>query len=379
MKLLDGLRVLDFTRLYPGPFCTLMMADMGADVIKVESPGEGDYMRKMGPMEGDNSIYFRLLNRNKKSITLNLKDKKGVELFFRLAQTADVIVEGFRPGVMDSLGVGYQDVRRIKEDIIYCSISGYGQDGPLRLRAGHDINYIGLAGILYLTGEAGSLPIFPGVQVGDVGGGAQMALAAVLAALFARERGRGGQYIDVSMLDGLISWLPLSAGDMFAGNRVERGEGLLNGGFACYNVYRTADGGYMSLGALEQKFWGEFCRAVGRDDLFKEQYRKNQDTLKEELRRIFLQKSRKEWEEVFRTADACCEPILSLPEVAEHPQVKARKMMTGQSLGFPVKFGGVQGIQDAPAPEFGEHTETILKEAGVSEAELCSLREEGIL
>jgi crotonobetainyl-CoA:carnitine CoA-transferase CaiB-like acyl-CoA transferase len=380
MELLRGIRVLDLTRLYPGPFCTMMMADLGAEVIKVESPGEGDYMRKMGPMDSRyDSLYFQLLNRNKKSMTLNLKEPQGKEVFLNLAQGTDVVIEGFRPGVMDSLGIGYQDVRAVHPDVIYCAITGYGQDGPWRDRAGHDLNYIALAGILGLTGSAGGAPAIPGVQIGDVGGGAQMALAAVLAALFARERGQGGRYIDVAMLDGLISWLPLSMAEVFAGGTITRGSGVLNGALACYEVYQTADGGYMSLGALEQKFWVSFCQAVERPDLLKKQYHSDQLSLKKEVADIFLQKSRQEWEQIFHSFDACCEPVLSLEEVSAHPQVTARQMVAGKSLGFPVKFNGDNISVSGRAPALGEHTKEILLAGGLSEEAITALERASIV
>jgi crotonobetainyl-CoA:carnitine CoA-transferase CaiB-like acyl-CoA transferase len=380
MGLLDGVRVLDLTRLYPGPYCTMMMADMGADVIKVESPGEGDYMRKMGPSDGSgDSLYFQLLNRNKKSITLNLKAGKGVELFLRLAETADVVIEGFRPGVTAGLGIGYEDVCRVNPDVIYCSITGYGQDGPLRDRAGHDLNYIALAGILGVTGNRGQAPAIPGVQIGDVGGGAQMALSAVLAALYAREKGQGGRYIDVAMLDGLISWLPLPMAEVFAGGSMGRGSGILNGGLACYSVYETADGGYMSLGALEKKFWLDFCEAAGRPEWVKKHYHPDQDSLRREVAATFKEKTRNEWEAIFQTVDACCEPVLSLEEVADHPQVKARGMVGEKKLAFPVKFSTGEKMHHMASPGLGEHTSEVLMGAGIAENELKSLQNEGIL
>lgn len=379
MQLLQGIRVLDLTRLYPGPFCTMMMADLGADVIKVESPGDGDYMRTMGPMAGEDSIYFQLLNRNKKSITLNLKSAEGVALFMRLARDADVVVESFRPGVTDGLGIGYDTVKKVRPDVIYCSITGYGQDGPLRNRAGHDLNFTALSGVLGLTGAAGGAPVIPGVQIGDVGGGAQMALSAILAALFARERGQGGAYLDVAMLDGLISWLPLPMAEVFAGRTIGRGTGELNGGLACYSVYRTAEGGYMALGALERKFWLEFCRVTERNDLRDRQYQQDQSALKEEVAAIFAGKLRSEWEEVFGAADACCEPVLSLEELAGHPQVKARRMIDESSLGFPVKIAGAAPPAAGPAPRLGEHTAEILQQAGLTSEEIKSLASQGIL
>ena len=270
-QLLKGIRVLDLTRLYPGPFCTMMMVGLGAEVIKVESPVEGDYLRDIGPADVDGSISFRLLNQNKKSITLNLKTAEGVELFMRLAKEADVVVEGFRPGVVAALGIDYAAVKGVNPEIIYCSITGYGQDGPYRNRAGHDINFIAMSGILGITGLPDGQPVIPGVQIGDVGGGSLMALSGILAALYGRSNGQGGSYLDVAMLDGLIAWLPLSAAEHFAGLPVGRGSSQLNGGYACYHLYQTADRGYMALGALEVKFWKSFCLAVGREDLMQEE------------------------------------------------------------------------------------------------------------
>ncbi|MCL5982575.1 MAG: CoA transferase [Firmicutes bacterium] len=379
MDLLKGIRVLDLTRLYPGPFCTMLLADMGAEVIKVESPSEGDYMRLMGPMDGELSLYFRLLNRNKKSMTLNLKKQEGVELFLRLAREADVVVEGFRPGVVEALGIGYQAVQSANPEIIYCSISGYGQDGPYRERAGHDINYIALAGILGLTGSKEGPPVVPSVQIGDVGGGSQMAVMSILAALLARFRGGGGRYLDVAMLDGLVAWLPLAAAELFAGRSAERGGMMLNGGVACYGVYRTADDGYMSLGALEPKFWAEFCRAVGREDLAAQQYQPDQKSLQQEVAAIFSSRSRREWEEIFGPVDACCEPVLGLAEAFAHLQSQARGLLGSQVLAFPVKISGQDRRPDGPSPCLGQHTQEVLRAACYTEQEIALLVSQGIV
>jgi crotonobetainyl-CoA:carnitine CoA-transferase CaiB-like acyl-CoA transferase len=379
MELLQGIRILDLTRLYPGPFCTMLLADMGAEVIKVESPGEGDYMRRMGPMDGEGSLYFRMLNKNKQSITLNLKTKDGVKLFLRLAETADAVIEGFRPGVVDALGIDYSSVQEVNKKIIYCSVSGYGQDGPYRERAGHDVNYIALAGILGMTGGKDGPPVIPGVQVGDVGGGSLMAVMAILAALVGRSRSGCGYYLDVAMLDGLVSWLPLAAAELFAGWPAGRGKMMLSGGLACYGVYRTADGGYMSLGALENKFWAAFCHAAGRPDLAALQYQADQEALSKEVAGIFASRSLREWEAIFQHADACCEPVLSLEEAFRHPQVTARGLLAGQDLGFPVKVSGQGKRRELPAPSLGEHTREILLAAGYSEEELVQFKEQGVI
>ncbi|MBS3983753.1 MAG: CoA transferase [Dethiobacter sp.] len=378
-QLLKGVRVLDLTRLYPGPFCTMMMAELGAEVIKVESPGEGDYLRAIGPADVDGSISFRLLNQNKKSITLNLKTAEGVELFKRLAKDADVVVEGFRPGVVTALGIDYTAIKTVNPEIIYCSITGYGQDGPYRDRAGHDLNYLAMSGILGITGLPEGQPVIPSVQIGDVGGGALMALSGILAALYGRANGQGGSYLDVAMLDGLISWLPLTAADHFAGLPVRRGSSLLNGGYACYHVYQTADEGYMALGALEVKFWASFCRAVGREDLLARQYESNQEALKNELKNIFLQHDRQFWQEIFSAHDCCCEPVLSLAEALEHPQVLARKAVVNNSLSFPLKITPQEESLTQPAPRLGEQTAEICSALGYSQAELEELRKKGVI
>ncbi|MBS3886012.1 MAG: CoA transferase [Dethiobacter sp.] len=378
-QLLKGIRVLDLTRLYPGPFCTMMMAELGAEVIKVESPGEGDYLRAIGPADRDGSISFRLLNQNKKSITLNLKSAEGVELFMRLAKDADVVVEGFRPGVVTALGIDYAPIKAVNPEIIYCSITGYGQDGPYRDRAGHDLNYLALSGILGMTGLPDGQPVIPSVQIGDVGGGALMALSGILAALYGRANGQGGSYLDVAMLDGLISWLPLTAADHFAGLPARRGSSLLNGGYACYHVYQTADDGYMALGALEVKFWVSFCRAVGREDLLARQYESNQEALKNELKNIFLQHDRQFWQEIFSAHDCCCEPVLSLAEAFTNPQVLARKAVVNNSLSFPLKITPQEESLAQPAPRLGEHTAEICSALGYSQAELEELWKKGVI
>lgn len=378
-QLLKGIRVLDLTRLYPGPFCTMMMVELGAEVIKVESPDEGDYLRDIGPADVDGSISFRLLNQNKKSITLNLKTAEGVELFMRLAKEADVVVEGFRPGVVAALGIDYAAVKVVNPEIIYCSITGYGQDGPYRNRAGHDINFIAMSGILGITGLPDGQPVIPGVQIGDVGGGALMALSGILAALYGRSNGQGGSYLDVAMLDGLIAWLPLSAAEHFAGLPVGRGTSLLNGGYACYHVYQTADGGYMALGALEVKFWKSFCLAVGREDLIERQYESNQKSLKNELKSIFLQHDRQFLQEIFSSHNCCCEPVLSLAEAFEHPQVQARQTVGNMSLSFPLKITPQEESLTQPAPRLGEHTAEVLTALGYGQKELEELKGRGVI
>ncbi len=389
---LTGLRILDLTRLLPGGFCTMMLADLGADVLKVEEPRRGDYIREYQPKdERGESAYHLAYNRNKRSLGLNLKSPRGVEVFKKLASRADVLVEGFRPGVMDRLGLGHVQLSPLNPRLVYCSLSGYGQEGPYKNKVGHDINYIGYAGVLGITGPADGPPIIPGVQTADIGGGGLMAAFAILAALLSRERTGEGQYLDVSMLDGTIAWLSLhAAAYLVAGERGERGRMALNGGYPCYNIYPTRDGKYVTLGNLEGQFWEEFCRRIDRPDLLHHAYAtgKRGEEVREELERVFRGKSREEWLEVFSSVDVCFGPAYDLQEVFEDPQVKARGMVTqvphpkgGSSpgLGVPVKFSKTPGRMRLPAPSLGQHTVESLKELGYGEEEINALRKEGVI
>ncbi|MFQ5594681.1 MAG: CaiB/BaiF CoA transferase family protein [Anaerolineae bacterium] len=384
-QLLSGLRILDLSRLLPGPYCTMLLADQGADVIKIEDLAGGDYARFTEPFVGGASVIFEMLNRGKRSIALNLKTEAGRDIFFRLAEDADVILESFRPGTMDRLGIGYQDVRQVNRRIVYCSLSGYGQTGPRRDRAGHDINYTALAGLLGLNRRAGEPPAIPGVQIADLSGGL-FAVVGILAALWARERTGQGRYVDVSMFDGVTSWLVMAAAPLFAGQGAPApGGGFLTGGLPCYNVYETADGRYMSLGALEPKFWEHFCHAVGRDDLLGSGY---DPSAIDDVRAIFRRRTQAEWTELFSAADACCEPVLNLDEALSDPQTLARRMVVENThpkagplrqLGAPVKFSDADADTDRPAPALGEHTQTILDRLGYSAQEIAALREQGVI
>ena len=269
---LDGIRVLDLTRLLPGGFCSMLLADFGADVIKVEDTGPGDYVRWAPPFydgvePSARSALFLSLNRGKRSIRIDLKSDPGKAVLLRLARDADVLLESFRPGVLDRLGVGYERLRQENPGLVYCAITGYGQDGPGRERSGHDLNYLGLNGILGLSGEADGPPVSSAAQIADLGGGALMAAVGTLVALRERDRSGQGQMIDCSMFDGSLSFLAMLAGEMLAGGPApRRGELRLAGGLVCYRPYRCADG-YVTLAALEPKFWSAFCRGVGREDL----------------------------------------------------------------------------------------------------------------
>ena len=387
MGLLKELRMLDLSRLLPGPYCSLLLADLGMEVLKVEDPDLGDYSRKMGLMGKKESAFFLSLNRNKKSITLNLKTKEGKRIFYKLIETYDIVLEGFRPGVMDRLGIGYQELKKRNPRVIFCSLSGYGQDGPYRERSGHDANYIGLGGLLEITGEKNGDPILPGVQIADIGGGGMMAAIAILAAAIHREKTGEGQFLDISMMDGIISWLSMHAGKYFFDKELpKRGEMQLSGRYACYQVYPTKDGRHMSLGALEPKFWMNFCETIGRRDLIYKQFIEGEERLRviEEIRDFFKTKTQKEWVDFFNNVDACCEPILTFEEVFQHPQVLYRQMVIEyehpvegkiRQVGNPIKSSQFPFEIRLPSPAWGEQTIEVLKAIGYSEEEIKHFKE----
>lgn len=387
MGLLKELKMLDLSRLLPGPYCSLLLADLGMEVLKIEDPDMGDYTRALGPARKKDSGNFLALNRNKKSMKLNLKQKEGKEIFYKLIKSYDIVLEGFRPGVMDRLGIGYQDLRKRNPRVIFCSLSGYGQDGPYRERSGHDVNYIGLGGILGITGQKNGDPTIPGVQIADIGGGGMMAAIAILAACVHREKTGEGQYLDISMMDGVVSWLSMHAGKYsIDGELPERGEMQLSGRYACYQVYPTKDGRHMSLGALEPKFWKNFCEAIGRRDLVHKQFIEGEERVRiiEEIRNLFRTKPQKEWVDFFKDVDACCEPILTFEEVFQHPQVLHRKMVLEyehpvegkiRQVGNPIKSSQFPFEIRSPSPAWGEHTIDVLKEIGYSEEEIKHFKE----
>jgi len=387
---LEGMRVLDLTRLLPGPYCTLLLADMGADVIKVEDVGGGDLLRLNPPIVASGmSVHFHVINRNKRSIALDLKRREGRELLIELAGSwANVLVEQFRPGVMDRLGVGYETIKEANPSIVYCSITGYGQDGPYRDVAGHDINYLGYAGVLGATGPAGGPPTLSGVQIADLGGGGMFGALSILMAYTHMKSTGEGQHVDVSMMDGSLSWLTVNTGEVLTGGEAPpRGSQLLWGATPCYNVYEAADG-YMAVGAIEGKFWKRLCELLGRPDYADEQFTFGKfDEIFAWLRETFKQKTRDEWMELFGCEDACVTPILDLDEVPRNPQVMHRDMMPevedeklghSRTIGIPFKFSETPGEIRMSAPSLGEHTDDVLKMLGCSVDEIARLKAEGV-
>lgn len=368
---LTSIRVLDLTRLLPGPYCTMMLADFGAEVIKVEDPNAGDYARWNEPKVDENGAFFHTLNRNKKSICLNLKTDEGKNHFKELARDADVVVESFRPGVMKRLGIDYEILKAINPKIIYCAITGYGQTGPYQNRPGHDINYISYAGLLELMGRKDEKPSVPAAQIGDIGGGAMPAAIGILLALFEREKSGKGQLVDISMTDGALSWLAPIFSEFFTNDsEPKRGEQKLSGSLACYEVYVTKDERYLSVGALEPKFWQAFCTTIGRDDLIPklDVPGSEQEEMKQAIQAILFTKTLDEWMEAFSDVDACVAPLLTFEEVVHNPQIQARDMIlrddsTGipKQIGNPVKLSRTPASVHSEAPKWGEHTNEILK------------------
>jgi alpha-methylacyl-CoA racemase len=389
---LTGIRVLDLSRLLPGGFCSLLLSDFGADVLKVEDTRTGDYVRWSPPHhEGvepsASSALFLALNRGKRSIRLDLKTDGGRDVLLRLARESDVLLESFRPGVMDRLGVGYERLREVNPGLVYCAITGYGQDGPFRDRSGHDLNYLGLVGLLGLTGEGEGPPVQSAGQIADIGGGAQMAAFGILAALRERDRSGEGQLVDVSMADGALSWMAMVAAAHFAGVTARRGELPLGGRLLCYRPYACADG-WVTLGALEPKFWHAFCRGVGREDLIERQFDPPGSPAHREVEAVFAARTRAEWTAFASEHDCCLEPVLELDEALDSELVRARGMVAEldqpgaeepvRLLGVPVKLGRTPGDPNrAPGPPLGRDTAAVLADLGYSAEEARALEEAG--
>jgi alpha-methylacyl-CoA racemase len=391
---LSDVRVLDLTRLLPGGFCSLLLADFGADVVKVEDTGMGDYVRWAPPYYGSEeqqalgtrSALYLALNRGKRSIRLDLKSDGGREAFLRLAREYDVVLESFRPGVLDKLGCGYDALHEANPRLVYCAITGYGQTGPNTQRAGHDMNYLGLNGLLGLTGEPSGRPIQSAGQIADLGGGALMAAFGVMAALRERERSGEGQLVDVSMTDGSLAWLAMVAAQYLCDGLVpQRGRGSLNGGIACYLPYEAADG-WVTCGALEPKFWRNFCEGVGRPELIDKQFAAPDSEDGEAIAALLKERTRDEWKAFNDEHDAMIEPVLDLDEALDSELVREREMVVElqqpelgpvRLLGLPVKFSRTAGDATRPAPALGEHTEEVLAQAGFSGDEVSSLLDSG--
>ena len=387
---LTSLKILDFSTLLPGPYASMMLADMGAEVLRVESPTRIDLVRVLPPMDGNESASHSFLNRGKRSIALDLKKEGAVDIIKKLVSEYDVILEQFRPGVMDRLGVGYSVLSEINPSLIYCSITGYGQTGPYKDRAGHDINYLSLAGVSSYSGRKEQGPPPLGVQVADVAGGSHHAVMGILAAVIHRQQTGEGQFIDISMTDAAFAMNGMSgAGYLAAGLEPVVEEGFLNGG-GFYDYYETADGRYFSVGGLEPQFMKILCESLERPDLTSiglSQNPKHKAQFKVFLSEQFKHRNYQEWIVFFKNIDACVEPVLSFSESVEHPQIIARDMVIEvdredgtkqRQLGHPIKFSSTACCATGTGGALGKHTDDVLVDAGYSEDEVQTLRANGL-
>ncbi|MEJ2209076.1 MAG: CaiB/BaiF CoA-transferase family protein [Anaerolineae bacterium] len=376
------MRILDLSRLFPGPYCSRILADFGFEVVKVELPGGGDWSRHVPPLdpESGEGLLFRALNSGKKSLTLDLKAEQGRAIFLRLVETADVVLESFRPGVMERLGLGYEALAGVNPRLVYCSLSGYGPDGPYRYRAGHDLNYQGLAGLLHLTGRRDGPPAMPGAPVADLSG-ALWATVGILLALLERQGTGRGQRVDGSLLGGALACMSLPLARHLGGRPMARGASDLNGGVVCYNLYQAADGGYMSLSALEPEFWAVFCATAGCQDLLEQQYAPAipGEPAYETLCALFRTRSRQEWAAALAGVDACCEPVYDVGEALASAPVRALDMLASGRLLPPIRLSARGAQTAAPPPTLGQHTDTLLAELGYDAAAIGALREAGVV
>lgn len=383
-KPLSGIKVLDLSRLLPGPLCTLYLADMGAEVLKIEDTDKGDYCRFVPPIQKINSSLFLALNRNKSSMILDLTKEEGKKIFLKLSKSSDVIIESFRPGVVKKLGIDYEIIKKENPKIIYCSISAYGQTGPYSKKAGHDLNFCSYSGIIKQQADKGEKPSIPRFQIADVVGGAFNALTGILAALVYQKTTRCGQYIDVSIMDGTLANYVTGLSELISSKNNISNIDLLTGATPCYNLYETSDKRYLALAAIELKFWKRLCEAVSRDDLIPYHMVSGKKSKKiyKELSLIFKTKTLKEWMDYFKNIDCCISPVLTVQESVNNEQVKSRNMIITKKhplegnvtqFNLPLKFSSFEFKVEKSAPMHGEHTKKILSGLGYSKKEIEDL------
>jgi crotonobetainyl-CoA:carnitine CoA-transferase CaiB-like acyl-CoA transferase len=376
---LSGITVIDLSRLLPGPYCSMILADHGARVIAVES--------KQFMADG---LFINTVNRNKEHMSLNLKSEVGKQIFLRLFEKADVMLEGFRPGVVDRLGVDYERMRKVNPKIIYCSITGYGQDGPMRDRVGHDVNYLSYAGVLNLIGEPDRPPSIPGMPIADIAAGGMNAAIGILLALFAREKTGRGQYIDISMTDGMVAFLPVALFfQQLTGQDPRRADAMLSHRYACYNTYETADGRYLSVGAVENRFWKTLCEHFGVPQYTSLQYDDSgRNEILHFMRATFKKKTLAEWDAELADLEICYGRVQTFSEMLADPLFREREMileLAGRAgekkpaIGVPVKLSETPGSVRNAAVDFGESTGAILKELGYTEEEITLLARKDVI
>lgn len=384
---LSGVRILDLSRLLPGPLATMMLADLGAEVIKIEHPQKTDYIRNFPPFMGKDSAFYLSLNRNKKSLLLDVHSVQGKLVFMELVKKSDIVIEQFRPGVLDKLEIGYKHAQAVDKGIIYVSVSGYGQTGPYKDFAGHDLNYLALSGILSQFQDGGQVPAF---QMADVAG-AYMTVQACLAALLKRNNTKSGTHVDVSLMDACLPFLTLPYAH-FTGNRKNSPNKLpflLNGSLPNYNTYICKDGKKVALGALEPKFWSAFCSLIGKTEWCNSNLfdAKNREKISQELKQLFLQKTRDEWVAFAQNTDCCLSPVLALDELEDNAQIKARDSIINQknnagtvfsAFNYPLKFEHeISPLK--PPPEAGQHTVEIMEKMGFSKTEIEKLKDSDVI
>jgi crotonobetainyl-CoA:carnitine CoA-transferase CaiB-like acyl-CoA transferase/putative sterol carrier protein len=387
---LKGIKIIDLTRLLPGPLATMFLADMGAEVIKVEDPDSPDYVRDFEPTLGDTSAFYYALNRNKKSLAVNYLSPAGKDLIISLVRTADVLIEQFRPGAMKHFGLDYETLSVINPKLIYASITGYGQESSLSQAAGHDLNYIAVGGLLGTIGLDNDTLVIPGVQIADIAGGSYMTMNAVLAAIIQRGISGKGQHLDIAMTDCIVPLLALPFSEaIINGKSTERGKFQLSGGLANYNVYKCKDEKFIALGSLEPKFWNKFCDKIGKSEWSNEILNgfETHLNIKNELKSLFAQKNHNEWLEFFAQEDICISAVSDLHELPEQKHLKERKMFiphqiadkTFYSIKNPIDFTGTDADKNWVAPKLGEDTISILKGINLSDDIILKLDNENTI
>ncbi|HQG32920.1 MAG TPA: CaiB/BaiF CoA-transferase family protein [Deltaproteobacteria bacterium] len=387
---LNGLKILDFTTLLPGPFASMNLSDLGAEVLRVTSGSRPDLAAAAPPFFPGTDLSFAVayLGRGKRSITLNLKDKRAVRIVHQLIETYDILIEQFRPGVMAKFGLDYENLREINPALIYCSITGYGQDSPIRGRAGHDINYLARSGVMSYSGKDIAGPPLMGMQIADVASGSNNAMIGILAAVVSRTGTGRGQHVDISMTDGVIAFNALVAGGYLVDGLEPRREGFLINGGSLYDFYETKNGGYLCFGGLEPQFFTAFCEAIGRPDLIKGGVvPENLEEVKSEIRACMKSKTRDEWMEIFGEIDACVDPVLSLSEALKDPHTEKREMVVEVDLGGngkvrqlanPIKFSETKQEYRSAGVRAGTHTGDVLRELGYTDEEIAVFEREGL-
>jgi len=388
---LAGVTIIDFTRLLPGPLATMFLADMGADVIKVEDPDRPDYVRDFEPKIGDMSMFYLSLNRSKRSLALNYLSPEGRLVIHELVKQADVLIEQFRPGVMKEMGLGYEELSALNPRLVYVSITGYGQQSSKAMDAGHDLNYIAVAGALGITGMADGAPVIPGFQLADIAGGSYMAMNAVMAALYQREKTGKGDYVDVSMTDAALPFSALQfAYQQGLKKEPDRGKFELTGVLPNYNVYCCSDGKFVALGSLEPKFWNSFCEKVGRKEWSAAFLKKGEElqAMKKEVEQLFISKTRAEWLDFFKNDDICLTPVNELSELEHDAYLNERNMFVNnehtavgkfKTINQPLKFKQSKYDNNWNAPDLGDDSASILTELKYDENRIAQLNKMGIV